>query len=152
VEGDQGDEGGPVKPAYVVDSSVFASIMVKDEFYGRALDFVRRFQGKVATVDLAVVEVANALWKHVYLARRIREDAYAALKGAIKPLIYSTASVFRADELLEDALDGAVRLGITVYDSLYVTLALREGCKLATFDEKLRAQLAAKGLDVAVPP
>jgi hypothetical protein len=38
-----------------------------------------------------------------------------------------------------------VRLGITVYDSLYVTLALREGCKLATFDEKLRAQLAAKG-------
>ena len=54
-----------MKPAYVVDSSVFASIMVKDEFYGRALDFVRRFQGKVATVDLAVVEVANVLWKHV---------------------------------------------------------------------------------------
>jgi len=58
------------------------------------------------------------------------------------------------------ALDGAVRLGTfdplpgaTVYDSLYVTLALREGCKLATFDEKLRAQLAAKGLAcVAVPP
>ena len=141
-----------MKPAYVVDSSVFASILVKDEFYERALDFVRRFQGKVATVDFAVVEVANVLWKHVHLTRRIRGGAYAALKGAIKPLIYSAAVVFEADELLEDALDDAMRLGITVYDSLYVTLALREGCKLATFDERLLAQLAAKGLDVATSP
>jgi len=141
-----------VKPAYVADSSVFASILVKDEFYGRALDFVRRFQGRIFTLDFAVVEVANALWKHVHLMKRIPRDRYAALRDAVKPLVYSAARVFKAGELLKDALDNAVGLEITVYDSLYVTLALREGCKLATFDEKLRAQLTAKGLDVAAMP
>lgn len=141
-----------MRAAYVADSSVFASIIVRDEFYGRALGFVRKFQGRIATLDFAVVEVANALWKHAHLLKRIPEDAYAALKGAIKPLVYSAARVFRSDELLEDALDSAVRLEITVYDSLYVTLALREGCKLATFDDKLRGQLAARGLSIAVAP
>jgi len=141
-----------VKPAYVADSSVFASILVKDEFYGRALDFVRRFQGRIFTLDFAVVEVANALWKHVHLMKRIPRDRYAALRDAVKPLVYSAARVFKAGELLKDALDNAVGLEITVYDSLYVTLALREGCKLATFDEKLRAQLTAEGLDVAAMP
>jgi predicted nucleic acid-binding protein len=141
-----------VRTAYVADSSIFASIIVKDEFHGRALDFVRRYQGRIATLDLALVEVANTLWKHVHLLRRIPESAYAVLRGAVKPLVYSAARVLRADELLEDALDNAVKLGITVYDSLYVTLALREGCELATFDDKLRKQLLARGLDIAVAP
>jgi predicted nucleic acid-binding protein len=141
-----------VRAAYVADSSIFASIIVKDEFHGRALDFVRRHQGRIATLDLALVEVANTLWKHVHLLKRIPEDAYAVLRGAVKPLVYSAARVLRADELLEDALDNAVKLGITVYDSLYVTLALREGCELATFDDKLRKQLLARGLDIAVAP
>ena len=141
-----------MKPAYVADSSVFASILVKDEFYGRALDFVRRFQGRMVRLNFAVVKAANALWKHVHLMKRILRDRYAALRDAVKPLVYSAARVFKAGELLEEALDNAVRLEITVYDSLYVTLALREGCKLATFDEKVRVQLTAKGLDVATVP
>ena len=141
-----------MRAAYVADSSIFASIIVKDEFHGRALDFVRRHQGRIATLDRALVEVANTLWKHVHLLGRIPESAYAVLRGAVKPLVYSAARVLRADELLEDALDNAVKLGITVYDSLYVTLALHEGCELATFDDKLRKQLLARGLDIAVAP
>lgn len=113
---------------------------------------MRRYQGRIATLDLALVEVANTLWKHVHLLRRMPESAYAVLRGAVKPLVRSAARVLRADELLEDALDNAVKLGIAVYDSLYVTLALREGCELATFDDRLRKQLLARGLDIAVAP
>ena len=140
-------------PAYVVDSSVFASLVVKDEFYSRASEFLReKARLGLATVDLALVEVANALWKHAYLLRRIPEGAYPALKDCIKPLISSAASIYRSEELLEEALDRALELGLTVYDSLYVELALELECRLATFDEVLVERLEGAGLGLAVVP
>jgi len=57
---------------YVVDSSIFASIVVKDEFYERARRFLTQHSGReLATIDIAFVEVANTLWKHVYVLKRI---------------------------------------------------------------------------------
>jgi len=141
-----------VSGRYVVDASVFASIVVGDEFRERARAFVERFSGRLLTLNLALVEVGSALWRHVYLLRRIPEDRYARLRDSIRPLVYGAAEVRPAEDLLEGALDNAGRLGITVYDSLYVTLALREGCKLASFDEVLRRRLEAAGLDLVVVP
>ena len=138
--------------AYVADSSIFASIVVKDEFYERAKAFVKRFSGSIATLDFALIEVASALWRHSHLLRRVPEERYAQLRGSIKPLIYGAAKVYRAENLVEEALDNAVKLGVTVYDSLYVTLALQERCKLASFDEELRKRLEKAGLKIAVPP
>ena len=39
--------------------------------------------------------------------------------------------------LLEAALDIALRIGRTVYDSLYMALAVQLDCRLVTADEKL---------------
>ncbi len=139
--------------AYVADSSVFASIIIKDEFHGRASRFLRRYSGMLATLDLAFVEVANALWRHVYLLKRIPEDSYPTLRDSIRPLIANAVSrICKAGEILEEALDNAVKLGITVYDSLYVTLALSEKCRLASFDVRLKKRLREEGLDIVVIP
>jgi predicted nucleic acid-binding protein len=46
--------------------------------------------------------------------------------------------------LLDDALNLAIDYGRTVYDSLFVALAIREGCQLITADERLVNAVAQK--------
>jgi len=66
---------------YVVDSSFFASIVDKDELYERARRFLTRHSGReLTTIGIAFVEVANTLWKHVYVLKRILMDRYPVLK------------------------------------------------------------------------
>jgi len=66
---------------YVVDSSIFASIIVKDGFYQRAKEFLSLSRKTdLITVDQAFIETANALWKHVYILRRIPMDKYSTLR------------------------------------------------------------------------
>ena len=57
---------------YVVDSSIFASIVVKDEFYERVRRFLTWLSGcKLIAIGIAFVEVANTLWKHDYVLKTI---------------------------------------------------------------------------------
>ncbi|ABM81175.1 type II toxin-antitoxin system VapC family toxin [Hyperthermus butylicus] len=139
---------------FVVDSSVYASILVRDEYYERARSFIMK-HGKyeLVTVATAYVEVANTLWKHTYLLRRIPEDSYRELRKAIVPLITASVTrIYEPTELLDEALDAAAEYQITVYDSLFVALALKTGAKLAGFDQKLRETLEAKGLKIVYTP
>ena len=128
---------------YVVDASVFSSLMIKDEFCERAESFLTSHRrSELVTVDLAFVETANVLWKHAHVLRRIPKESYRRLRTLVVPLVESSVSeVVEARELIREALDNACRYGIAVYDSAYVTLALKRGFKLASFDSKLRAVL-----------
>ncbi|MGB9717957.1 MAG: hypothetical protein ACPL4E_05885 [Thermoproteota archaeon] len=72
----------------VLNSSVFASILVKDEFYDAARSFVKKsLRQENFTLELAFMEVANALWKHAYVFKRILVEKYGALRNSMKPLI-----------------------------------------------------------------
>ncbi len=139
---------------YVVDSSVFASIIVKDEFYSRAISFIKKYSKlNLITIDLVFVEVANTLWKHACLMKRIPLKSYSILRDNIKSLIVNSVSkIFKSTDILEDAIDNALKLNITVYDSLYVTLALNKKYKVASFDEELKRKLKQKGLDIIIMP
>ncbi|MCI4438556.1 type II toxin-antitoxin system VapC family toxin [archaeon] len=137
---------------YVLDSSVFASIIVKDEFYEKAKNFTLKYSNLV-TVDLAFVEVANVLWKHVYVFARIPEDKYKVLRDEVKSLILNTTEViYKSTDLLKDSIDNAISYGITVYDSLYVTLALNTSSKFVSFDEDLKEKLKNQKLNIVLLP
>lgn len=104
-------------------------------------------------MDLAFVEVADVLWKHTHLLGRIPVDRYRDLASRIKPLIAnSVLKVESSMEILEPAIDNASKLGITVYDSLYVTLALAKNGKLVSFDESLMDALRGRGSNIVVSP
>ena len=142
------------RPVYVVDSSIFTSIIVKDEFYDRALRFIKEnFRLGLITIDIAMVEVTNTLWKHAYLLGRIPKCSYTTLRDSIKSLIINaTTGIYRSEDIIEEAMDNALRFGITVYDSLYVTLALRRDCRLASFDAELRRKLEDADLNIVMTP
>ncbi|MEM2929765.1 MAG: type II toxin-antitoxin system VapC family toxin [Thermoproteota archaeon] len=131
----------------VLDSSVFASIVVKDEYYDEAVSFIKKsLKQENATLELAFIETANVLWKHAYVFKRIPEDSFETLKSSIKPLINNAAQVYSSLDVLEKALDNSVKYGLPVYDSLYVTLALSKKCTLVSFDERLKNMLVERGL------
>jgi len=126
----------------VIDSSVFASVVVKDEFYDRCRLYVAR--GDKATVDIAYAEVANVVWKHVKMGRIPPGEAAYRVRLASK--IISSARVYRSVDLLEEAVEAAVRHGVAVYDALYLTLAVKLGAKLATTDRSLAERLGAQAI------
>jgi len=136
---------------YVVDASIFSSLVIKDEFSGRAESFLTSHgRSELVTVDLAFVETASVLWKHARVLGRIPEESYRRLRTLVVPLIESSVGeVVEAREVIPEALDNAYRFGITVYDSDYVTLALGRGVKLVSFDAKLRDALREIGGVVA---
>ncbi len=89
--------------------------------------------------DLFWVELANALWKVVRRAELSADNAASAISFVRDLDIATLASV----DLVPQALDLAVTYGRTVYDSLYVALAVQSKSELITADERLANALAA---------
>lgn len=90
--------------------------------------------------DLFWPELANALWKAAWKQRidaDFAEKSYAKIAGLGIPTISSL-------EFVPKALQLAIRHGRTVYDSLYVALALGAQADLITADERLANALAAR--------
>ena len=89
--------------------------------------------------DLFWLEVGNALWKAVR-KRKIDPETAGRNFRTISDLKIPTIPSF---DLVPHALRLAVTHGRTVYDSIYVALALRVKADLITADERLANALAA---------
>jgi len=126
----------------VVDSSVFASVIVRDEFYEICKGYIT---SRKATVDLAYAEAANVLWKHAKMGRIPEEEAVERAK--LLKRIIATSRVFRSEDLLVDAVRLAVDYDITVYDALFVSLAVKLTAKLVTTDRMLYERLRGTDLE-----
>jgi predicted nucleic acid-binding protein len=89
---------------------------------------------------LLQTEAAQTLWKKAHQRKEIdAEDARLKLRA----LLLTPLDVHPVKPLLEPAFDIALATGRTVYDSVYVALAVAVGCKLVTADRKLYDALQA---------
>lgn len=129
----------------VVDASVAAKwcLPAKDEpLTDEAFRLLRRYgKGEVRFVvpDLFWAELANLLWKAVRQGRCGKteaETALTSLAGRNLPTVPSLA-------VLDLAFAIATAFDRTVYDSLYVALAVHLKAQLITADERLAGALAA---------
>jgi predicted nucleic acid-binding protein len=89
--------------------------------------------------DLFWLEVANALWKAVWKQKIDSETAARSFRLVSDLNIPTISSV----DLVPQALQLAVTHHRTVYDSVYLALALRAKANLITADERLANALAA---------
>lgn len=117
---------------YVVDASVAAKWFVPEVQTDAAL---RLLEGdhSLAVPDLFLSEFGNIVWKKVRLGDINRDEGREILK-AIKAVPLDVVSSAR---LLDPAFEIAVGLGRTMYDSLYVALAVLEDCEFVTADRTL---------------
>lgn len=130
---------------FVVDASVAAKWFLPpsgeplaDEASRLLADYA---QGRLrfAVPDLFWAECANILWKAVQQGRWTRSAAEEAILALQNRSLPTTSSL----ELLEDAFSIAATFDRTVYDCMYVALAVRLKADLVTADERLANALAA---------
>ena len=83
--------------------------------------------------DLLFPEFGNILWKKVNRGELTLDDALTALQG----LQAAGLELHATEPLLEPALRLGSETGRTVYDCLYVALAIGLDVRLVTADERL---------------
>ncbi|MCD6592779.1 type II toxin-antitoxin system VapC family toxin, partial [Candidatus Bathyarchaeota archaeon] len=88
------------------------------------------------TVDIALAESLNAIWKHTRIHRDLEmEEAESAIQDLTK--IYDAMNILETRELSNEAAEISLTKGITIYDSLYIAAAMKLKATLYTADQKL---------------
>ena len=130
----------------VLDASVAVKWALPSEtetLAAESVELLRRYQdGHISFIvpDMFWAEVGNVLWKGVRQRRwpqHIAEDAASAMRDRNFFTVSSQA-------LLPDALKIAFAHDRSVYDCLYVALAIQFKVELITADERLANALAAR--------
>lgn len=131
--------------AFVVDASVAAKWVLPgagEPFCDEAVRLLKQWlDGRIQLIvpDFFWVELTNVLWKAVRRGRCTTDTAVVALATLLDYQIPTVPSL----NLLNLALQKGVQHGRSVYDSIYVVLALEAAAQLVTADEKLANALAA---------
>lgn len=127
----------------VADSSVLVKCFLPGEaLEEQALKLLRRYTaGELQLVipDLFWPEFANILWKAVRQGHCSHEAAVASISAMQMHNLPTLASA----DLIHNAFSIAARFQRSVYDSLYVALAISLQTHLVTADERLANALAA---------
>ena len=129
----------------VLDASVAAKWFLPpadETLLEEALDLLGRYtKGEVRFIvpDLFWPEFGNILWKAMRQGRCSRATADSALADMRNRKLPTFPSL----ELLDNAFAIAAQFGRTVYDSVYVALAIASKAHMVTADERLANALAA---------
>jgi predicted nucleic acid-binding protein len=106
----------------------------------RLLDLYAKGQVRFLVPDLFWAEFGNVLWKAVRQQRLTSAIAMQAVNTMRSRGLPTVAS----ECLLADALPVAISTGRTLYDCLYVALAMASHAQLVTADEHLANAVAAR--------
>jgi predicted nucleic acid-binding protein len=114
----------------VVDTNVVAYFLLGTEpFAAEASHFLASISNPMAPA-LWEAEIANVLWMAIRAGVLTADEGPRRLTLATRLGIESVPT----RTLLQGSLLRSVTSGIAVYDTLFVELARREACPLATFD------------------
>ncbi len=127
----------------VLDASVLSKFILKEEGWREASNYV----ASAVSVDHVVKEVSNAIWK-AYRRKLIDFKDAEKKFSALISLLGVNLRLVDEGELLPQAFELAMRTNLTIYDSLYVVLAKREGLPLVTSDELQGSVANNEGVEV----
>jgi predicted nucleic acid-binding protein len=117
----------------VIDSSTIAKFLLKEEGWGKAREVLME---KPYTLDLAVKEVANTIWRRVTLLGDISIDKAFTLLNDLLELKKILLIIEPQDLYLNQALKIAIENKIAIYDALFIVQAMRKQAVFITSDEK----------------
>lgn len=127
----------------VVDASVAAKWYVP-EVGSAPASAVLESGAKLLAPDLLVAELGNIMWKKVRRGELSPTEAKEILDAFVTAC---PVTLYSGSLILQSALDIAVRFERTVYDALYLAVAVAEDCRLITADERLVHALEGTALE-----
>jgi predicted nucleic acid-binding protein len=122
---------------YVIDASVAFQWVVAESYTAKAVrlrDDFRKAVHELLAPDIFPTEIGNAL---LVAERRGRISAGQGATFLVDILNTLPAIHPALPDLLPRAYTVAAATGASVYDSLYIALAEREGCRFVTADDRL---------------
>ena len=131
----------------VVDASVAVKWFVPEDLTERATALLERPLELLAP-DLLFAEAGNILWKKVTRGEIAPRDA----RDVLAALVRMPLSVVPSSALVEAALEIALAHHRTVYDGLYVALAVARDAVLVTADARLADAFVGSPLRGHVEP
>ncbi len=121
---------------YVIDAGIAVKWFLTEMHSDKARQLLEQFQQRAIELiapELLVAESANIFWKRAARGDTTAQEAADSLQDLLAinlPLVPSTVLAVRALALAQTHHR-------SVYDSLYLALALERGCDLVTGDERL---------------
>ncbi len=125
----------------VLDASVAVKWYIPEDRSASAvqvLEAAQRGDASLHVPDLFYAEFGNVLWKKVRRGEINQREA----GRIVRALLDAPLEVHAAKEFLNVAVALAFKSGRTVYDCIYLALALLLRCELITGDEKLANAVA----------
>ncbi|AJC70785.1 nucleotide-binding protein [Thermococcus guaymasensis DSM 11113] len=113
----------------VIDASALVKVVLQEPGWEEVPT-----EPHVATLDYALVEGMNAIWKAVRRGELTTEQG--RVKVTVLKTLGSSITLFDARSFFERGLEIAFKENITIYDALYIALAEALKAKLLTADEK----------------
>ena len=134
----------------VLDASFLVKLVLEEEGSGEARGLAAqwaRSMERLSAPDLALSEALNAIWKHATKIGDLSVDEAQSAAGDLIR-IWRFLDTYPTSRVAMRALAVALRENVTVYDGIYLALALELGAGLASFDDKLRTAAIRLGLSV----
>jgi len=128
-----------------VDASVVAKWFIPETGTDAALK-VLDTAGQLLAPDLIYPECGNVIWKKVVRGELDHQDG----RDVLVAILGAPLEVVASRELAVAAYEIAQRFKRSVYDSLYVALAVASDCALVTADEKLVSAFKGSALETHV--
>ncbi len=122
---------------FVVDASAVAAAFFQEP-HAKAAESLLASGKKLHAPDLLAAELANVIWKR-FGRNEIDAEEASQLLADFQSLPFVWTS---SQDLIDTALELAIATGRTVYDCIYVALAVKTGCAMVTADKRLVNALA----------
>jgi len=122
----------------VVDASVVAAAFFPEK-HTEAVRTLLISEDNLCAPDLIYAEVANVVWKRHRRGEIDDEEA----SGLLADMLDLPLEITPSEQLVQAALELAMRTGRTVYDCLYIALAVQRKAVMLSGDQRLVSALAA---------
>ena len=116
----------------VIDASSLAKYILREENWKEVRNYLTE---GTYSIELALAEVSNAIWKHHILYKKISRDEAWIMFDALKKIKEDVVIFEPFEDYLKNAMEIAIDENIPVYDALYLAQTKKYG-SLLTSDEK----------------
>jgi predicted nucleic acid-binding protein len=117
----------------VIDANVAIKWVLPEAFSETALSILDDEQNELLVPDFFFSEITNILWKRIQRKELSLEKA----KEGLESIRQVDFKIFSSYDLVTQALELSVQLKQSVYDCIYVALAIAHDCQMITADERL---------------
>ncbi len=126
----------------VTDSSVLFALFFPEKYSEWSEKMLREYN-VIHVPELVFLETSNAAWKRITIFKQPSNTVLENLR-LLHKFINNTCVIHKDIDYLEDAIRLSIRLGTTIYDSLFLAIAEKYKTRLLTIDKNLLETLGKK--------